>query len=161
MSDTPTAPALLQPRFAAGAPMRMVGLRQRYVFAERMQVPDQWQRFLPLMDIVPGRLARDAFGVCWFRPDGFDYMTAVQVVPGSATPEGCADVTVPARRYAVFPHRDHVSLLPRTIDAIFQQWLPGSGERLGTAPEMTEVYDESFDPQRGRGGIELWISLHD
>jgi len=70
---------------------------------------------------------------------------------------------LPARRYAIFAHRGHVSTLQQTIAAIFSQWLPQSGQRV-TPPAagalgFIERYGEGFNPQSGRGDIEVWLPL--
>ena len=65
---------------------------------------------------------------------------------------------LPAREYAVFTHRDHVSTIDTTIDKIWNEWVPQAGLKVASAP-CFERYGEEFDPQTGMGGMEIWIPL--
>ena len=67
-------------------------------------------------------------------------------------------VRLAARRYAVFTHAEHVSSIPETIDAIWNKWLPDSGLKGAEAP-CFECYTEAFNPQTGKGGIEIWVPI--
>jgi AraC family transcriptional regulator len=58
----------------------------------------------------------------------------------------------------VFTHHDHVSKIKSTWNAIFGQWLPGSGYEVTDAPEI-EYYGEDFDPRNGTGTIEIWVPV--
>ncbi|HEX5230778.1 MAG TPA: GyrI-like domain-containing protein, partial [Bradyrhizobium sp.] len=63
-------------------------------------------------------------------------------------------------KYAVFAHRDHVSTIRRTINTIWNEWLPASGLKAADAPNF-ERYDANFDPVTGNGGLEIWIPVRD
>ena len=65
-------------------------------------------------------------------------------------------VRIPEQRYAVFTHRDHISTIRRTINTIWNHWLPASGMKAADAPNF-ERYDENFDPLTGNGGLEIWF----
>ena len=78
-------------------------------------------------------------------------------------PDGMVEMTIPAHRYAIVPHTGHVSEFGNTINAFTREWLPGSGY---TAPEpqpgsalFFERYEEDFNPDTGRGGMEVWQPL--
>jgi AraC family transcriptional regulator len=58
----------------------------------------------------------------------------------------------------VFRHRDHVSSIRRTVNTIWNKWLPESGHEIADAPDF-ERYGEEFDPRTGNGGLEIWIPL--
>jgi AraC family transcriptional regulator len=65
---------------------------------------------------------------------------------------------LPARTYAVWMHREHVSLVAATCQQIFEHGL--ARERL--VPErapMFERYGAAFDPRTGNGGLEVWVPL--
>jgi AraC family transcriptional regulator len=57
----------------------------------------------------------------------------------------------------VFRHRDHVSTIRRTINTVWNAWLPQSGHEVADAPDFERYQD--FDPRRGTGIIEIWIPL--
>ena len=67
---------------------------------------------------------------------------------------------IPEQRYAVFTHADHVASIRRTVNAIWNQWLPASGLKAADAPNF-ERYDEAFDPATGNGGFEIWIPVRE
>jgi AraC family transcriptional regulator len=72
-------------------------------------------------------------------------------------------VNVPAQRYAVFAHSEHVSKLRNTCEAIWRQWLPNSGHEFARpapgAPDFFERYGPGFNPQTGMGDIEVWVPV--
>ena len=105
-----------------------------------------------------------AYGVSLFKGAGSgecEYCLAgVEVSDFSGLPSELSQLRIPAHKYAVFPHREHVSRIWNTIDAIGQKWLPGSGYKVAAdALGFFEPYDENFDPQTGFGGMEVWMPI--
>jgi len=98
--------------------------------------------------------------VCWnTKPDcSFDYLTGVEVANTNNLPKQCASLKLDDRRYAVFTHRGHVSAIPKTIDTIWSKWVPDCGVQIAKAP-CFELYRSEFNPDTGRGGMEVWIPL--
>jgi AraC family transcriptional regulator len=41
------------------------------------------------------------------------------------------------------------------------QWLPGSGKEMADSVGLLERYGKDFDPQTGRGDVEIWIPIKD
>ena len=74
-----------------------------------------------------------------------------------ANSAGCG---FPTQKYAVFTHRDHISTIRRTINTIWNHWLPASGLKAADAPNF-ERYDENFDPLTGNGGLEIWVPVRE
>jgi AraC family transcriptional regulator len=105
-----------------------------------------------------------AYGLCFnaLSPDGMDYLTGVEVSSTSGLPGEFSVATIPAQKYAVFSHREHVSKLYETLDAM-HMWLPGSGLEVSGgsagAPDFFERYSEEFDPRTGMGGMEVWVPI--
>jgi AraC family transcriptional regulator len=154
------------PRFENGRLMLVAGLRERFTGASMRKIPELWQRFGPSIGNIPGQIGQVAYGLCSNmlpQPFSFDYMAGVEVSSSANLPAGFSHVSIPELRYSIFPHREHLSKLPNTIDAIFNHWLPNSGYALlhgvPDLPYMMERYGGSFDPQTGFGDLELWISL--
>lgn len=87
-----------------------------------------------------------------------DYMAAAWLAEGAETPNGLETLRVPGGRYAVFTHEGHISEIRRTTRAIFEDWLPRSGETPAGTPDF-ERYPPSFDPASGTGPVEIWIPL--
>jgi AraC family transcriptional regulator len=148
------------PRFENGRELIIAGMNQNYTAETRSQIPAQWERFVPHLGAVPSRVGQNSYGVCWnSTPDcRFDYLCGVEVSQADSIPADFSSVRIPAGRYAVFTHDDHVSLLPRTIDVIWGQWLPDSSLKSASSP-CFERYTEEFNPQTGVGGMEIWIPI--
>ena len=148
------------PRFENAKPLLIAGLSERYTCETSAGIPAQWQRFQPLMNSVPGRAGGAAYGVCCNSDDAgnFDYICGVEVIDFSRLPASLDRVRIPAHRYAVFVHREHISTIRRTWNTILSKWLPESGHEAADAPDF-ERYSESFDPATGTGGVEIWVPL--
>jgi len=150
------------PRFQTGRPLLVVGIAERYSTENGAGIPGQWQRFHQSVANIPGRIGKVAYGVCCNGDDAgnFDYIAGVEVSDFSDLPRGFATVRIPEQRYAVFTHRDHISSIRRTVNTIWNQWLPESGLKAADAPNF-ERYDENFDPLTGNGGLEIWVPVRD
>lgn len=127
-------------------------------------IPSQWQHFEPYLDKVPSQVGAVSYGVVFSHESAsFDYLCAVEVSDPSRVPAEFSTSYIPAQQYAVFPHRDHVSRIRETMDAIFGVWLPGS--KFSTPPagpdtvSFFERYGEAFDPASGRGDVEIWLPV--
>jgi AraC family transcriptional regulator len=152
--------AIEPPRFETGEPLLIAGLCERYDDATSAGIPAQWQRFLPHLGNIPGQIGHTAYGVCFNTDDdgNYDYLAGIAVADFSALPAELGRVRIPARRYAVFGHREHISTIRRTWKTIWNKWLPESGHELADAP-IFERYGENFDGRTGTGGLEIWIPL--
>ena len=108
----------------------------------------------------PNPVGRIAYGVCCNGDDAgnFDYIAGVEVRDFTDVPREFSRVRIPARRYVVFTHKDHISTIRRTVNTIWNNWLPASGHRVADAPNF-ERYDEKFDPVTGNGGLEIWVPI--
>ncbi len=120
-----------EPRFEHSKEMLVAGLSGTYTLETRGQIPAQWERFMPSSGKVPGQIGHICYGVCWnVSPEGrFDYLSGVEVAGAKDLPAEFATVRVAAREYGVFPHRDHVSHVDRTLDKIWNEWAPRLGSR--------------------------------
>jgi predicted transcriptional regulator YdeE len=154
------AQGLGAPRFENSRELLIAGLNESYTFESRRNIPAQWNRFVPHLGKIPGQSGKNSFGVCWYyKPErGFDYLSGVEVSATAKLPAGFTHVRLPQQRYAVFEHRDHVSSIGQTIDAIWTKWAPDCGLKLANSP-CFERYTEKFDPKTGVGGMEIWIPL--
>jgi AraC family transcriptional regulator len=153
------------PRFETGKPLLIAGLRCRYTAETMNNVSAQWQRFARHIGQFPEQVGRATYGLCFLRKDSpeIDYLSGVEVSSCADLPSEFSCIAIPAQKYAVFLHRDHVSKLRDTCDAIGNQWFLGSGYELAHAaagaPDFFERYTESFHPRTGMGGVEVWIPI--
>ena len=141
--------------------MLFAGLTARYHHDRHEGIPAQWQSFGPqYFGKIPGQLGWTSYGIC-FNFDGtgnFDYMCAVEVGEPLPLPPALAHLPVALQHYAVFTHRDHISTIGKTWDAIYNEWPKASGHALVQAPQF-ESYSEDFNPQTGTGLVEIWIPI--
>jgi AraC family transcriptional regulator len=164
MKESPTI-QLEAPRFEDGKALLIAGLRSHYTAASMNNIPEQWQRFAHYIGNVPCQVGRMTYGLNFLSAnvEGIDYLSGVEVSSCSGLPSEFRCVSIPARRYAVFAHRDHVTKLRDTCDAIGKKWFPGSGYELARGdaetPDFFERYTEEFNPQTGMGGMEVWVPI--
>jgi AraC family transcriptional regulator len=152
---------LSPPRLAEHPAIVVAGLAHRYDQRTKSQIAALWQRFGPsYMGKIPGQVGSTSYGVCYnYGSDGsFDYLCAVQVNGSPSLPVELTAAEIPATRYAVFSHTEHISTIGLTWMAIFSEWLPASGCTLKGEPNF-EVYTDLFDPLSGTGLVEIWIPL--
>ncbi|RWB24424.1 MAG: AraC family transcriptional regulator [Mesorhizobium sp.] len=160
LMDQSILTTLEPPRFETSRPFLIAGLGERYSCETSAGIPMQWQRFGPYIGNIPGEIGDVAYGVCINGDDAgnFDYIAGVEVSDFSDLPREFSRARVPAQKYAVFAHRDHISTIRRTVNTIWNKWLPASGHEVADAPEF-ERYGPDFDPRSGNGGLEIWIPV--
>jgi AraC family transcriptional regulator len=160
LMDSTASDHLSAPRFETTKPLLVAGVGDRFSHENGAGIPGLWQRFHQTVADFPGRTGQVAYGVCCNGDDAgnFDYIAGVEVKDFSDLPREFMRVRIPAQKYAVFTHREHISTIRRSINAIWNQWLPNSGFQVADAPNF-ERYDESFDPNTGEGGFEIWVPI--
>lgn len=160
MTDSPRSD-LPPPRFEQTKTLLVAGLVEHYdANSSAAGIPAQWQRLAPHLGHVPGQRGAAAYGVVYNTDDegSMDYLCGVEVESFDRLPPGFGSLRVPARRYAVFRHSEHIASIRATWGAIWNQWLPESGHTVADAPVL-ERYDEKFDPRSGNGGVDLMVPL--
>jgi len=160
LMDSTLLDTLAPPRFETGKPLLIAGLSDRFSHENGAGIPGLWQRFQREVGNIPGRVGQVAYGVCCNGDDAgnFDYIAGVEVSDFSDLPREFSRVRLPEQKYAVFTHKDHVSTIRRTINTIWNVWLPASGFAMADA-SVFERYDETFDPLTGNGGFEIWVPI--
>jgi AraC family transcriptional regulator len=160
LMDSTALDQIKPPRFVTLKPLLIAGVGERYNCEGSAAIPGQWQRFHQSVAGIPGRVGQVAYGVCCNGDDAgnFDYIAGVEVTDFSDLPKEFSRVRIPEQKYAVFTHGEHISTIRRTINTIWNQWLPASGLKAADAPNF-ERYDEKFDPQTGDGGLEIWVPV--
>ncbi len=162
MMDSTLTESLQAPRFETGKAMLVAGVGERYNHANggTADIPGQWQRYHQKVDEIPDRVGNVAYGVCCNGDDSgnFDYIAGVEVSDFSNLPREFSRVRIPEQKYAVFTHSEHISTIRRTVNTIWNHWLPESGLCVADAPNF-ERYDERFDPATGSGGLEIWVPV--
>ena len=147
-------------RFENGKPLLIAGLAERYTWETSKAIPAQWQRFVPHLNNMPNQIGNATFGVSYNGDDegNFDYIAGTEVADFSDLPAAFGRLRLGPRKYAVFAHREHISTIRRTVNTIWNKWLPESGHEVADAPSF-ERFGEAFDFQTGMGGFEIWIPI--
>ncbi|MEH2503597.1 AraC family transcriptional regulator [Bradyrhizobium sp. AZCC 1578] len=160
MMDSTLLDTLKPPRFETSKPLLIAGISERCTHENGgAGIPNQWEQFHQKVDDIPNRVGKVAYGVCCNGDDsGFDYIAGVEVADFSDLPREFARVRIPEQKYAVFTHSEHISTIRRTVNTIWNHWLPASGMKAADAPSF-ERYDENFDPATGNGGLEIWVPV--
>jgi AraC family transcriptional regulator len=156
--NEPTTVTLAPPRIVHRDVMLISGLSQRYNYSSA-GMASQWERFVPHLGHIPGQVGNVAYGVVYNGDEaGCDYLTGVEVSQFTGQPPEFARLRIPEQTYAVFEHRDHISSINASWQAIWNDALPKSGYKALDGPSF-ERYDERFDGRTGLGGLEIWIPI--
>jgi len=90
----------------------------------------------------------------------FDYIAGVEVSDFSGLPrEIRARSEFPNRDMPVFTHRDHISTIRRTVNTIWNHWLPASGPEGGRRAQFRNAMTRSSIRSPATGGLEIWIPV--
>ena len=170
LMDSTMLDHLAPPRFETAKAFLVAGPAERIACDNGAMIPGLWRRFHQEVADIPARVGqgRDqgkdqvAYGVCCNGDDAgnFDYIAGVEVADFSDLPRRFARIRIPGQRYAVFTHADHVASVRRTVNTIWNQWLPASGLEAADAPNF-ERYGAAFDPVTGNGGFEIWVPVRE
>lgn len=163
LMDSTILDHLSPPRFETAKAFLVAGPAERISCDNGAMIPGLWHRFNQEVADIPARVGHQvAYGVCCNGDDAgnFDYIAGVEVADFSDLPRRYGRIRIPEQRYAVFTHTEHVASIRRTVNTIWNQWLPASGLTAADAPNF-ERYGETFDPATGNGGFEIWIPVRE
>jgi AraC family transcriptional regulator len=143
--------------------MLLVGLSGD--FTSPKGIPELWQKFESDLGKIPGQRGHIAYGIVMndgSSPAKFSYMAAVRVNTFSGVPAHLSRLTIPAYKYKVFLHDEHVSKISSTVEKLrnsstIAAGVPSEGKFLA----FLEHYGEEFDPKTGMGGMEIWVPSKD
>src|SRR5262249_51829980 len=123
----------LTPRIESREAMLLAGSQQHYTEQNVADIPTQWSR-LPFGKI-PNQIGHMGYGVFLngaSKGCDFDYFAGVEVSALGGLPADFVRLTIPAQKYAIFPHQEHVSRIKNTIEAILTDWYPTAREIVAT-----------------------------
>ena len=160
VADSTSTNKTLEPRIEKYGPLIVIGLSRQHNLANTQTIPGQWQQFMTRYEEIENKAEEIPISVTTDM-DGegnFSYLTGVVVSSAGAPPKGLAAQKVPAQTYAVFTHSGHVSEIPKTYAAIWDQWVPQSGKVVSDGPWL-EKHLPTFNTRTGLGGVEIWIPV--
>lgn len=149
---------VLQPCLLKSRPVEYcAGLKIPVTERAAAEIPALWQAFMAQQFNSAGE--NTTFGLCIAGQNGTDYMAAMPVQPGVKLPPEWVQITIPAARYAVFPHVEPVWRLRETIEAIFAPGgLPYEHQPLNNLA-FFERYTVEFNSHTGMGGMSIWVPI--
>ncbi len=147
------------PRIVTSGPLLIFGLSERYG-GSIAGIPSQWNRFVPYLGQIGNQAGPATYGVIYNGDEtgAFDYLSGVEVSAFPTQPAEFTRLRIAPQRYAVFEHRDHVSSVNATFQAIWDHALAANGLAAAEAP-CFERYGERFNGHTGMGGLEIWIPV--
>lgn len=151
----------IQPiRFETSRALLIAGLRQHHTGNPSQTIPPQWARFKSHLDKIPSQIGYLSYGVSTHCTEigHFEYLCGVEVSDAALITPPLSLLSLPAQLYAVFEHSAAIATIKDTYTAIWEIWLSTSGHQIADTP-FFERYDQRFDPQKGKGTIEIWIPL--
>lgn len=148
------------PEIRDRAAFEVIGLGTQCTIDNTSEIPCLWQAFNARELEVSAGPDSGAYGVCVAADaaDGFRYVAGVESVQGAGVPAGMERISIPAGRYAVFTHTDHISEIGNTLYTIWNKSLSDLGLNPRPSPDF-ERYDHRFDPATGLGTVEIWIPV--
>lgn len=152
--------SLSTPRYESLGPLLLVGLTKRQNTSEPQAIAAQWQEFMQMFSEIQAADASVPLGVSANMDDEgwFDYTCAVPVTTSEGAPKALHKLKLPKQRYVVFVHDEHISKLPETYAAIWNEWFPSQGRRPSEGATL-ERHGKSFNPRTGLGGVEVLIPV--
>ncbi|KKB12032.1 AraC family transcriptional regulator [Devosia geojensis] len=160
--EAATKVTLDPPRIERHGALRIAGLSERYGMAGAAGIPDQWQKLAPYIGNIDGMVGGATYGVVGAFSDdvqGYDYLTGVEMRPDADLPPEFASVAIPARTWAKFTHKGHVSTISATCAAIYGDWHPRMEFETGENYSFLEYYGPDFNPKTGYGTMEIWVGV--
>lgn len=135
----------------------VVGLSTTCSLENNGAIPALWQAFNTRENDIEEAVSGAAYGICSVADEAGNctYLAGVKALKKTA---GMDHIEVPAQSYAVFTHSGHISDLPKTVYTIWNKVLPDAGLKTARSPDF-ELYDRRFDPETGRGTVEIWIPI--
>ena len=155
---------VLQPTFTKCGSFFAIGCSGDFLPGATSEIGRLWGQFSPRITKIPGRIGNATYGICCkldeksSDPDHFTYLAAIETSSLDAIPDGMVGIELPAREYAVFTYDGGIGPdLPKTMQAIFGDWLPNSEFELDG--EDFEYYDDQFDGSTGTGRFYIYVPV--
>lgn len=163
LREDPAVPVHLPPpRLVSLGPLLIAGMGRRFACDDFAGIPALWQELHPYLGEIPGQKGSATYGLvanAAASGDSYFYLAGVEVSDLAGVDKSFSGIRLPAQRWAIFPHEDHVTTISNTLHAVFSRALPAAGLAAGDMPDLLERYGESFDPRTGAGGFEIWVPV--
>lgn len=154
----------MEPKFVDFPGASVIGLGKAYSHHNGpLEIPGLWKEFAGYCKSHALSLRR-SFGLCLDEHpaipkgtgDDFVYVAAIPA-SGDQAPNAVQYKILPGR-YAVFTHRGSIADFPKTLQAVWQEWLPANQDIYRPAAAF-EYYDERFDPATNAGEVDIYVPV--
>jgi AraC family transcriptional regulator len=155
----------LTPDFITAGPFTILGITEHLDDCSAQKIPNLWNKLMQdYWNKIPGSVNDVGYGLCIDLDKGnCIYLAGREVNEIQSIPDFLQVFVLPSQTYAVFKHSESVMQIRQTINNIFNQWLPSSGYQLTSTDKnrlvFFERYGEEFNPDTGKGGIEIWLPI--
>ena len=159
----------MEPKFEAKRGFYAIGMGGEFQHGKTEGIGELWDRFLERMGEIENKKGEEkgkypAYGICeeiWINgenQDHFRYYAAVEVAPGSKTPEGMKSIKIESQKYAVFTTKNGLAGIGPLTEYIWGNWLAQSGREVKPASDI-EYYSADFDPESKSTQVEIWVPV--
>lgn len=146
--------------------IRLAGLVRRYpATPEAMRaLPAQWQDFAHGAGklLASGPILYGVHAGLFGNGGENEYFSGIEIDAQEPLPAGFSELYLSAMTCAVIDHAGHASEISQTTGKLLRE-LSGSGPRLAQKRlfDLIERYGKGFDPQSGRGDIQLIVLVEE
>ena len=161
LMDSTAFDNIAPPRFETGKAMLVAGVGERFSYRQRRR----HSRAVASLPSIRPRAFRAGSGRWPMASAAMAMMPAISTTsPASRSPTSpicrasSAACASPSSATRCSPTPTTSRRIRRTVNTIWNHWLPASGHKLADAPNF-ERYDEKFDPATGNGGLEIWVPI--
>jgi AraC family transcriptional regulator len=128
---------------------------------------DLWRSFMPRRKEIQNSIGTDLYSMqvydegyfLNFDPNAtFTKWAAVEVTDFNSIPAEMESIVLPAGLYAVFLYKGAASAGAKTLQYIFETWLPNSDYLLDNRPHF-EVLGEKYKNEDPDSEEEIWIPI--
>ncbi len=145
---------------------KLVGMRKEMSFAKD-QTAALWKGFMRRKGEVKQKVGSDVISMQVYKGNLseqalatrlFDKWAVVEVKSEESIPDGMESYILEGGKYAVFLHHGPASDFPKTMQFIFDDWLPKSNYELDQR-EHFEILPEGYSPADPEAREEIWIPI--
>ena len=161
----------MEPLFKFLDEKKVVGIKGKFISVlspeknNMIVIPQLWGKYMPRRHEIKNTLSKFDMGVCFempaaekTHPEECTYMACTEVSTFDSIPEGMESFVIPSGNYAVFTHKGELAKFEMTMGYIYGSWLPKSGKKLRSAPDI-EMYDERFKLNQPDSEIDIYIPI--
>ena len=146
----------------------LVGMRILTTLSEN-RTNELWQQFMSHRNEIRHQVGRELYSVQAFDPftmmdtftseTRFEKWAAVEVSAVEALPEGMKVYILAGGKYAVFKHKGLTSTFPKTLQHIFEVWLPDSKYELDSRAHFEIMGEKYLGPDNPDSEEDIWVPI--